>query len=87
MASTASIRPSAATRVAGIAVAVVTLAAGLSGCSGDGKKASETFSASPVAPSSTGPVTFNGVTVTGGSELTAKPTVTSRSSTPPRRCR
>ncbi len=83
MTSTASIRPSAATRVAGIAVAVVALAAGLSGCSSDGKKASETFSASPVAPSSTAPITFNGVTVTGASELTAKPAVTSKSSTAP----
>lgn len=83
MTSTAPTTPSAILKAAGIATAVVALAGALSGCSSDGKKASETFSASSAAPTSSTPVAFQGVTVTGGSELTAKPGVTSKSSATP----
>jgi peptidylprolyl isomerase len=81
--STAPTNPSTALKVAGIAAAVLTLGSALSGCSSDRKQASETFSATPAAPTSSAPVAFEGVTVTGGSELTAKPGVTSKSSATP----
>lgn len=83
MTSTAPNNPSAALKVAGIAAAVLALAGVLSGCSRDGTKSSETFSASSAAPTSSAPVAFQGVTVTGSSELTAKPAVTSKSSATP----
>lgn len=83
MTSTAPNNPRAALKVAGIAASVLAVAGALSGCSSEGNKASETFSASSAAPTSSAPVTFQGVTVTGASELTAKPAVTSKSSATP----